>query len=110
MVYKAIRSLTKVNTLLATGGGSSSDLWLALLGGALGVPLYRAVGEEGAARGAALLALVGAGVYPELKEALLATALPQVAAPPPLGKMGDLINDYELLVEGVLSYYQRQLL
>jgi len=110
VVYKAIRSLTKVNTLLATGGGSSSDLWLALLGGALGVPLYRAVGEEGAARGAALLALVGAGVYPELKEALLATALPQVAAPPPLGKMGDLINDYELLVEGVLSYYQRQLL
>jgi xylulokinase len=57
---------TKLETLLAVGGGSRSDYWLSAIATALGVPLQVPVsGDFGGAFGAARLAIMaatGAGV------------------------------------------------
>jgi len=47
---------------LATGGGARSDLWLQLLSDVLELPLARTDSDQGAAYGAALLALQGVGL------------------------------------------------
>ncbi|MDW4549155.1 xylulokinase [Defluviimonas sp. D31] len=56
---------TRIDRLLATGGGAKSDYWLSALATALGTPIARpAAGDYGAAFGAARLALMavtGAG-------------------------------------------------
>lgn len=73
-VLDVMRGAVEVKQLLAIGGGSRSDLWLSIVAGALGVKLARTAIEEGPARGAAILALVGAGVYKSVADALAATA------------------------------------
>lgn len=108
VVHRVMRPLAEVSLFLVTGGGSASDLWLRLVGGALGVPLRRVVGEEGAARGAALLALAGGGVYPTLEETLGRTRLEERPAPPPLEGMGALLEEYEALAHLLLAHYRGQ--
>ncbi len=56
----------------ASGGGARSDLWLRIVASVLGIPLERAVAEEGAAYGAALLGGVAAGVFTDVHEAVAA--------------------------------------
>ncbi len=102
-VYRVMRPLAEAQRLLATGGGSASDLWLGLLGGALEVPIFRVVGDEGAARGAGLLALVGAGIYPGLREALETTIPPEQPAPSPQRGLEPLRSGYVQAVEKVLE-------
>ncbi len=77
-VLEVMRPLAPIERLLAIGGGARSDFWLSILGSVLGLPLARTPIEEGPARGAAILGLVGAGVYPSLAEALEATAPPSL--------------------------------
>lgn len=57
-----IGNLTTLTRALATGGGAKSDLWLQLVADVLELPLLRPAQNQGAAYGAALLALQGAGV------------------------------------------------
>jgi xylulokinase len=71
---EVMRPLAPLEKLLSIGGGSKSDLWLGIVGSVLGVKLERPDFEEGLARGAAVVALVGAGVYPNVAAALGATA------------------------------------
>jgi xylulokinase len=66
--------LARAERLLATGGGARSDLWLGVARSVLGVPLVRPAEEGSPARGAAILALVGAEVYPDVASAIAATA------------------------------------
>lgn len=73
-VHQVMAPLAAVNTLTATGGGAKSNLWLQILADALQVKLVVPEAEEGAAYGAALLAIVGTGA------ASLQTVLQQVAA------------------------------
>lgn len=56
-------------TMLACGGGGSSPLWRQMLADVLGCPVSTTVSKEGPALGAALLAGVGAGVYPSVQAA-----------------------------------------
>ena len=56
----------------ASGGGARSDLWLRIVASVLGIPLERAVAEEGAAYGAALLGGVAAGVFGDVHGAVAA--------------------------------------
>ncbi len=60
-VLDLVRPLSNVNALLATGGGARSDLWLRMVGDVLETPLVRPRRDEGAAYGAALLAMLGTG-------------------------------------------------
>jgi xylulokinase len=66
--------LAAPSKLLALGGGARSPLWRGIIGNALGLPLEKPALEEGPARGAAILGLIGAGLYPDVASALAATA------------------------------------
>jgi len=76
-----ISSLTTLSRALATGGGAKSDLWLQIVADVLELPLSRPAQNQGAAYGAALLALQGAGVVSEAtmvaNQATVATFRPQ---------------------------------
>ncbi|PIG92106.1 xylulokinase [Gloeocapsopsis sp. IPPAS B-1203] len=63
----APKAIAPIHELVATGGGSRSALWLQIITDVLGINLAKPVLTEGAAYGAALLALVGCDVYPNLE-------------------------------------------
>jgi xylulokinase len=58
-----------VQRVVASGGGINHPLWLQLQADILNRPIYRTQTEEAAAVGAALLAGVGVGVYPDARAA-----------------------------------------
>lgn len=86
--YDVIRGIAPLKTLLSTGGGARSDLWLGLASGALGLPVQPTSARPssvspGAAHGAAILAMPAGGLHPDLQAAIEATrpqALPAVPA------------------------------
>lgn len=57
-----INSLTKLTSCLSTGGGSQSDFWLQMISDVLQLPLATPTYNQGAAYGAALLAMKGVGL------------------------------------------------
>ncbi|WP_272819103.1 FGGY-family carbohydrate kinase [Scytonema hofmannii] len=65
-----ISAIAPVHQLLATGGGARSNIWLRILSDVLQTELIAPKAEEGAAHGAAILAMVGVSVYPVLETAL----------------------------------------
>ncbi len=71
---EVMKPLATLETALAVGGGAKSELWLGIVANALGVKFAKPALEEGPARGAAILALVGAGLYQSVSAALEATA------------------------------------
>ena len=56
-------------TMLACGGGGKSPLWRQMLADVFGLPVATTVNTEGPALGVAILAGVGAGLYPSVEEA-----------------------------------------
>jgi xylulokinase len=65
-----------INELRAIGGGARSDLWLQLKADILGIPVVAPAVTEAACLGAALLAGVGAGLYPDAVHAAEAVFRP----------------------------------
>ncbi len=61
--------MTPVHQLLATGGGARSGVWLRILADVLQTELITTSSCEGAALGAAILAMVGIGAVPNLEAA-----------------------------------------
>ena len=53
----------------ACGGGGTSPLWGQMLADVYGCPVRTVASKEGPALGAAILAGVGAGLYPSVQEA-----------------------------------------
>ncbi|MHC5746378.1 MAG: xylulokinase [Nostoc sp.] len=97
---EVISAIAPLDQLLATGGGARSYIWLRILADVLQTKLIAPKAEEGAAYGAAILAMVGIGVYPNLETAL--KILPQasnVVQPQanPLYEAG--FNRYKLLYD-----------
>jgi xylulokinase len=68
--------------LLLTGGGASHQLLRQLQADVLGVPVCLANREEGPAYGAALLAAVGAGAFPDVSAAVRRTLSSTVSETP----------------------------
>jgi xylulokinase len=65
-----LRGMGVVSTeMLACGGGGSSPLWRQMLADVYGCPVKTVASKEGPALGAAILAGVGAGLYPNVQEA-----------------------------------------
>ncbi|MEA5624578.1 xylulokinase [Nostoc sp. UHCC 0251] len=64
---EVISAIAPVHQLLATGGGARSHIWLRILADVLQTELIAPKAEEGAAYGAAILAMVGVGAYPNLE-------------------------------------------
>jgi xylulokinase len=67
---EVISAIAPVEQLLATGGGARSNIWLRILADVLQTELIAPKAEEGAAYGAAILAMVGVDAYPNLETAL----------------------------------------
>lgn len=65
-----------------TGGGAKSPFWRQMLTDILKVKIETVTSTEGAAYGAALLAGVGAGVFPSVEDACRQTIRPQTTAAP----------------------------
>lgn len=63
---------TPVQQVRISGGGAKSAVWRGILASVIGVPLVTPHSTEGAAFGAALLAAVGAGIYPTVQAACAA--------------------------------------
>ena len=76
---EVINEITPVEQLLATGGGAQSKIWLQILADILQIELIAPKAQEGAAYGAAILAMVGVGVYPNFEAAF--KILPQDSDP-----------------------------
>jgi xylulokinase len=60
-----------------SGGGARSELWLQIVASVLELPLERVAADEGAAFGAAILAGVAAGSWPDVAAAVAATVAPR---------------------------------
>jgi xylulokinase len=70
--------------IIAAGGGAKSAVWRQIQADVFGSPLVRGAVEEPAARGAAILAGVGAGLFPSLERAAQqVAALVALVAPIP---------------------------
>jgi xylulokinase len=63
----------RVNEVRATGGGGKNAFWRQMQADVFGRPVVTVNNDEGPAYGAALLACVGAGIYPGVAEAAEAT-------------------------------------
>lgn len=70
----------KVREVRVSGGGAKSALWRQILADVLNAPLLSTATTEGAAYGAAVLAAVGAGVYPDVRSACAAMVNTEGAA------------------------------
>jgi xylulokinase len=64
------------------GGGARDDLWAAIKANVLGTPVRRVLTDEATAVGAAMIAGVGAGVFPTFTAACVAVQLDPVAIEP----------------------------
>jgi xylulokinase len=70
LTQQVMSPLSSLDTLIATGGGAKSAVWLEILADVLGVSLLIPQAEAGAAYGAALLAMVGIGVYAKVDQVI----------------------------------------
>ena len=71
--FELLRSLgSRPEAARVSGGGARSALWLRIVASVLGLPLERTAVEEGSAYGAALLAGVASGVFPDPAAAVAA--------------------------------------
>jgi xylulokinase len=78
-----------------SGGGAKSRLWRQILADVIGAPLLSTNSTEGAAYGAALLAAVGVGVYPDVRTACKQTIRTSDATEPG-AQAGDYDHAYAL--------------
>ncbi|NDJ85630.1 MAG: xylulokinase [Chloroflexi bacterium] len=65
----------EIKQVRVSGGGARSALWRQIMANTIGVPLITVDALEGAAYGAALLAGVGAGIWPDSRAAASAVRL-----------------------------------
>lgn len=64
-----VRLGVQAGEVRVTGGGAKSDLWMQMLADVLQTPCVRMEGDEGPAFGAAILAGVGIGIWPDVATA-----------------------------------------
>ena len=88
--------------LLLTGGGAKSPFIRQLQANVYGLPVSTVNREEGPAYGAALLAAVGAGAFPDLASAARAT-LTRGAPEPPDSRAHE---DYQAVYERFRASYR----
>ena len=90
-----------INRTRICGGGAKSPLWRRIVANVLGVPVETVATEKGPAYGAALLAMTGAGEYPDVKTACEACVRVSGVTEPE----GELIKTYDKLYAVYDSIY-----
>ena len=89
-----------IGEMLACGGGGSSPLWRQMLADTYNCPVKTVKSKEGPALGAAILAGVGAGLYPSVQEAcdaMIKTNDPQDPIPENVPKYDGFYQVYKSL-------------
>jgi L-xylulokinase len=78
----------QINTARLTGGGSRSPVWSQMFADTIEVPMEVSDGNEIGARGAAISAGIGAGIYSNYAEAIReAVSVVRVHEPNPANKL-----------------------
>ncbi len=99
-----------VNSVRASGGGAKSPFWRQVLADVLAKPVVTLETQEGSAYGAALLALVGTGVYASVPE-VCHHVIQETDALMPSGAESDFYQDghslYASLYPALKPIYQR---
>lgn len=77
---------TRIETIIASGGGTYSSTWLAIIASILGKPLSISRTPEATALGAGILAAAGAGLFASIDEACrqMSSRPAQVISPDPV--------------------------
>jgi sugar (pentulose or hexulose) kinase len=76
-VVGTVDNLGLVRSVVATGGGARSPLWLQINADILGVPVVTPACSERACLGAAAFAAVAAGLYPTINDATMVMIRPE---------------------------------
>ncbi len=100
----ALRSAFSVTEARLSGGGAQSELWSQMFADALGLSVLVTDAKEAGARGAALCAGVGIGVYGSLAEAVAATVrIVRSYQPDPVGqeRLAPAYDVYQAAVEAL---------
>jgi xylulokinase len=84
-----------------SGGGARSELWTRIVASVLELPLERVAVDEGAAFGAAILAGVAAGAWPDVHAGVRATVRPR----DPVEPIGDWVDTYRTQRERFRALY-----
>lgn len=87
-----------------TGGGAASDFWTQMLADVLNATCERLATDDGPAYGAALLAGVGVGVWPDLETACAATLQVRSVTPPSGEDYSSVIRCYRNLYPALRSW------
>lgn len=90
-----------INEMLACGGGGTSPLWRQMLADVYNCPVKTVQSSEGPALGAAILAGVGAGLYPSVQEACDRL----IKKNPAQGPIPENVPKYEKLYQVYTSLY-----
>src|SRR2546423_12015895 len=93
--------LGPIKQIRLSGGGAKSQLWRQIIADTLGAELVTVNTTEGAAYGAALLAGVGAGVWPDVDTACAQTIKTENAVAPNT----EAVSRYESLYPHYRSLY-----
>lgn len=92
---------TDISEMLACGGGGSSPLWRQMLADVYDCPVRTVKSKEGPALGAAILAGVGAGLYPSVQDACDA----MIRLNPPQEPIPENVPQYEAFYRVYTSLY-----
>ncbi len=90
-----------LSEMLACGGGGSSPLWRQMLSDTYNCPVKTVISKEGPALGAAILAGVGAGLYPSVQQACDA----MIKTNPPQEPIAENVPRYEQLYQVYRTLY-----
>jgi xylulokinase len=99
---------TAPTQIRATGGGARSNFWRQLLADVLGCQIVRTVSDQGPAYGAALLAAVATGVYPNVEEACAGVEVRAEACEPDSDRVR-LYDDYHAVYQSLYSATSAQM-
>ena len=90
-----------IGEMMACGGGGSSPLWRQMLADTYNCPVKTVVSKEGPALGVAILAGVGAGLYPSVQEA----CENMIQTNPPQEPIAENVPKYEKFYQMYRSLY-----
>ena len=85
------------NYLISAGGGAKGKTWRQIQADMLNMPVHTTLVSEEACQGAAMMALVGLGVYPDLAEAAKATVHMSSEVTEPIAENVKIYEDRQVL-------------
>lgn len=107
---RMLERFTEVHALRVTGGPTHSAVWMQILADVSGLPLELPQVEETGCSGAALMAMVGCGIYPDIQSAQDAIKHPILTIVPDMSAhklYQQKYRHYLLLISALQGYHAR---